>query len=212
GVYHYEYAVFNQNMDRAVRAFSVPLGGAAVSNVGFHAPPQHPGWSHDGTSGNLGFSSAPWNWSSSSGSLEWSTETFAQNPNANAIRWGTMYNFRFETDRPPQTVQATIGFFKTGEPITVEVMAPSGPAMASATVSGRVLSSGGFGVSSARVTITDGNVVHTAITNGFGFYSFPTVTMGGTYTVSVTAKRYTYAPQQVVVNGNISGVDFLPSP
>src|SRR5690606_1020281 len=130
---------------------------------GFHAPPQHPGWSNDGTSGSQGFSSAAWDWSSSSGSLEWATETFAQNPNANAIRWGTMYNFRFETDRPPQTVQATIGFYKTGEPITVQVVGPSGPAVASAVVSGRVMSPNGFGVSNARVTITDGNVVLSAI-------------------------------------------------
>ena len=47
--------------------------------------------------------------------LTWSTETFAQNPNANAIRFGTMYNFRFDSNRPPQTANATIGFFKTGE-------------------------------------------------------------------------------------------------
>jgi hypothetical protein len=213
GVYHYEYAVFNQNMDRAVRAFSVPLSGAAVSNVGFHAPPQHPGWTFDGTDGNQGFSNEPWNWSSSSGSLEWSTDTFAQNPNANAIRWGTMYNFRFESDRPPQNAEATIGFYKTGEPITVQVLAPSGPAVASATVSGRVMSSGGFGVYGARVTISDGSGnVRSAITGPFGFYSFPNVALGGTYTVAVGAKWYTYTPQVVEVNGNISGLDFLPAP
>ena len=45
GVWHYEYAVYNQDLDRAIQSFSVPLGcGIAVSNLGFHAPPQHPGW------------------------------------------------------------------------------------------------------------------------------------------------------------------------
>ena len=34
--------------------------------------------------------------------MTWSTETFATNQNANAIRWGTLYNFRFDADRPPQ--------------------------------------------------------------------------------------------------------------
>ena len=26
GVWHYEYAVYNQNLDRAIQSFSVPLG------------------------------------------------------------------------------------------------------------------------------------------------------------------------------------------
>ena len=42
GVYHYEYAIYNQNLDRAVQSFSVPLGsGVTVSNLGFHAPLNH---------------------------------------------------------------------------------------------------------------------------------------------------------------------------
>ena len=57
--------------------------------------------------------------------MNWSTETFAQNQNANAIRWGTMYNFRFDSNRPPQAASATIGFFKTGAPITVAIQAPA---------------------------------------------------------------------------------------
>ena len=39
GVWHYEYAVYNENLDRAIQSFSVPLGpGITVSNIGFHAP------------------------------------------------------------------------------------------------------------------------------------------------------------------------------
>ena len=51
-------------------------------------------------------------------SITWSTETFAQNQNANAIRWGTLYNFRFDADQPPQQTNATVGYFKTGSPMT----------------------------------------------------------------------------------------------
>lgn len=126
GVWHYEYAIYNQNLDRAIRSFSVPVGTADISNIGFHAPPQHPGWANDGTANSAGFSSQPWaSMVEAPGDLTWSTETLAQNPNANAIRWGTMYNFRFDSTSAPQTATATIGFFKTGEPITVEVQAPS---------------------------------------------------------------------------------------
>jgi hypothetical protein len=126
GVWHYEYALYNQNLDRSIQSFSVPLGsGITVSNFGFHAPPNHPGWANDGTQGDAGYSNAPWVFSQSSTSLNWSTETFAQNQNANAIRWGTLYNFRFDSNRPPLATNATVGFFKAGAPITVAIQGPA---------------------------------------------------------------------------------------
>jgi hypothetical protein len=77
------------------QSFSVPLSfGANISNIGFHAPPQEPGWANDGTLNNQGYSSTPWAVTQTADSITWSTETFAQNQNANAIRWGTLYNFR----------------------------------------------------------------------------------------------------------------------
>ena len=56
--------------------------------------------------------------------MTWNTETFATNQNANAIRFGTLYNFRFDADQPPQTANATVGFFKTGSPMMVAIQAP----------------------------------------------------------------------------------------
>jgi len=128
GLWTYEYALYNQNLDRAIQAFSVPLpAGVNLENIGFHAPPQHPGWAHDGTVGDVGYSSTPWDVTQTADSISWNTETFAQNPNANAIRWGTLYNFRFVADRPPVTTTATVGFFKTGSPTSVEIQAPGRP-------------------------------------------------------------------------------------
>ena len=126
GVWHYEYAIFNMNLDRAIQSFEVSFGGmpAPIENIGFHAPPQHPGWPNDGTVGDSGYSSTPWAVENVGSSVTWSTETLAQNPNANAIRWATLYNFRFDSTAAPVLDQATIGFFKTGSPITVEVMVP----------------------------------------------------------------------------------------
>jgi hypothetical protein len=129
GVWHYEYALYNENLDRAIQSFSVPLGfGANISNIGFHAPPQEPGWTNDGTLNNLGYSSTPWDVTQTVDSITWNTETFAENQNANAIRWGTLYNFRFDADQPPQSANATVGFFKTGSPIMVATQGPSGGA------------------------------------------------------------------------------------
>ena len=127
GVYHYEYAVYNYNLDRSIQSFSVPLGaGANLSNIGFHAPPQEPGWANDGTFNNQGYSSTPWAVTQASDSITWNSETFAQNQNANAIRFGTLYNFRFDADQPPQSASATVGFFKTGSPMMVAIQAPVG--------------------------------------------------------------------------------------
>jgi hypothetical protein len=126
GIWHYEYAIHNQNLDRSVQSFSVPLGcGITVSNTGFHAPPNHPGFPNDGTVGSAGFSNAAWSPNQILESLTWNTQTLAQNPNANAIRFGTMYNFRFDANRPPQDVMATVGFLKTGAPITVAIQGPA---------------------------------------------------------------------------------------
>jgi len=123
GVWHYEYAIYNENLDRAIQSFAVPMG-RRIRNIGFHAPPQEPGWANDGTVGNTGYSSTPWTSAVTGGSQTWSCETLAQNPNANAIRWGTLYNFRFDSNRPPQDDFAVIGFFKTGAPIMAPIQAP----------------------------------------------------------------------------------------
>ena len=124
GVWQYEYAIYNQNLDRGIQSFSVPggCGFGTPTNLEFHAPLNHPGIADDGTVGNAGYSNAPWTPSTGPDLASWSTETFAQNPNANALRWGTLYNFRFRAGTPPTPVNATIGFFKTGAPIFVPVL------------------------------------------------------------------------------------------
>jgi hypothetical protein len=125
GFWHYEYAIYNQNLDRGIQSFSVPVGCATlINNDGFHAPPNHPGWANDGTQGNAGYSNAAWAFTQASTILTWSSETFAQNQNANALRWGTLYNFRFDSDRPPIFRAALIGFFKTGTASGAGILAP----------------------------------------------------------------------------------------
>jgi len=128
GVWHYEYAIYNENLDRGIQSFEVVYPGfpPALTNVGFHSPPQEPGWANDGTFNNQGYSSTQWTFTQTFPSATWNCETFAQNQNANAVRWGTLYNFRFDSTAEPATSTANIGFFKTGSPITVQIQAPFG--------------------------------------------------------------------------------------
>jgi hypothetical protein len=128
GTWHYEYALYNMNLDRSLSAFVVPVGaGANISNVGFYAPAQHPGWANDGT-GGTGLSGSAWTSQITGGNIEWRTQSFATNPNANAIRWGTLYNFRFDSDQPPQNVDATVETFKIVGSVSVATQGPQAAA------------------------------------------------------------------------------------
>ncbi len=208
GVWHYEYAIYNQNLDRGIQSFSLPMGtGVALTNIGFHAPPQQPGWSGDGTFNNLGYSSTAWSSVKNAGDFNWSTETLAQNQNANAIRWGTLYNFRFDANAEPQMRLVTIGFFKNGSPITALIQVPT----IGVTISGRVFN-GERGVTNAHVIVTDGNgFVATATADRFGNYHVDNVPAGGMYTVSAVQRRFNFDAQTIAVNDNVSSVNFIPA-
>ncbi|MCY2960179.1 MAG: hypothetical protein NTY35_08435 [Planctomycetota bacterium] len=115
GTWHYEYAVYNMNSDRAAGGFSVPVGpGISVTNFGFKDVHHHSGEP---------YSTVDWSTSNSAGQLTWSTQTFAQNANANAVRWGTLYNFRFDANVGPQNGNATLTYFKPGSPTAASVVA-----------------------------------------------------------------------------------------
>ena len=133
GVWHYEYAVFNMKLDRAIQSFSVPVGpGVNISKMPVsRAASNSPASRMMARWGDAGYSSTPWCYVDNITDLKffitWSTETFATNQNANAIRWGTLYNFRFDADQVLNFTNATVGFFKTGfSPAGVVVQAPGG--------------------------------------------------------------------------------------
>ncbi|MEP6788112.1 MAG: carboxypeptidase-like regulatory domain-containing protein [Acidobacteriota bacterium] len=211
GLWHYEYAIYNQNLDRAIQSFSLPMGaGVTLSNVGFHAPPQQPGWTFDGTVGNTGYSALPWAQTQTPTAVTWSSETFAQNQNANAVRWGTLYNIRFDSNRPPTALNATVGFLKTGAPITVAVQAPSTPAF-NVTISGQVLTQDNRGLRNATVILSDSQGTQRVITttSALGFYSFDNVLTGDTYTIAVRSKLYRFNSFTFPLSDNLTNVNFV---
>lgn len=214
GVWHYEYAIYNQILDRGIGSFSVPTGsGVTISNIGFHAPPQHPGWSADGTNGNTGFASTPWTGVQTGSAVTWGTDSFAADPNANAIRWGTLYNFRFDSNRPPQTVNATVGFYKTGAPIQIAVQGPSPAVAANFSISGRVLSATGQPVRNATVTIDNlSGQTWTMTTGSLGTYGFDNLPVGPMYRLTASAKRNRFTPVDTTPTGNVTNFDLQANP
>ena len=105
GMWHYEYAVGNQNSDASIGAFSVPCpSGATVTNIGFHDVAYRDG---DGI-GNVNIDGTDWPGVFSNGAVTWTSVPFATNANGNAIRWGTVYNFRFDASVPPAAPNTTV--------------------------------------------------------------------------------------------------------
>ena len=88
-----------------------------------------------------------------------------------------------------------------------------GPAAASVAVSGRVFTPRGRGLKNARVLLTDSNGnSRSALTSTFGHYRFDNVESGQTVIVSVSSRRYQFAPQVVTVTDQITGLDFHAEP
>ena len=129
GIWHYEYAIYNQCSHRSAGMFEVPVpSGVTVSDLGFNSVPYYNG---DGEM-NVNRSNAPWATDTTGNKVQWYTQTMAENINANAIRWGTMYNFRFRANTPPNEGNATIGLWRPAvgiEPTSVSarVRLPSMP-------------------------------------------------------------------------------------
>jgi hypothetical protein len=113
GSWHYEYALFNWRSGRGVRSFGVPVGQANLTNIGFHDVDQDPG--------------NDWTVSQAGGRIEWSTSTWASDPSANALRHHTLYNFRFDADRPPVDALALSDIFAPGiaASFSMETRAPA---------------------------------------------------------------------------------------
>jgi len=118
GMWHYEYALQNLNSDRCAQSFTIQFPtSATVSNIGFHDVDHHSGEP---------LAITDWVYSTVfPGFLTWSTQTYSQNVSANALRWGTLFNFRFDSDARPETVNTVqIGLFKPGTPTSLTVAAP----------------------------------------------------------------------------------------
>ncbi|CAN5510595.1 hypothetical protein BH10ACI1_BH10ACI1_03810 [soil metagenome] len=89
---------------------------------------------------------------------------------------------------------------------------PFAPLAASVSVSGRVTTASGRGISGARVTLTDYHgETRTTLTGSFGYYRFDDVQVGETYIFEITHKRFQFASQVVTVNEEIEELNFAPT-
>lgn len=114
----------------------------------------------------------------------------------------------FGSNNPPGAT-----FNTAGVPDTYgwELSQTTVPTAGGVTVSGRVTTADGRGITAAKISLTDpeGNV-QTAVTDRRGEFSFADVTAGKTYVITAASRRYTFEqPSQVItVTDQITGIDF----
>lgn len=84
------------------------------------------------------------------------------------------------------------------------------PTAASVSVGGQLMSAEGQSIGNEIVVLTNSTGVSRSVrSNSFGFYQFEGVAAGETYTVSVTSKRYTFAPQVVSVTESVTALNLF---
>lgn len=131
GVWHYEYALYNMNSDRAFDAFTVAVSASLnVTNIGFHDVSYHDG---DGYNSNtttpVTFDGTDWPGVRSGAQVAWNMVPATPIENSNALRWATLYNFRFDCNSPPTNGNVVVSLFKAlaGQPddVTVATVIPA---------------------------------------------------------------------------------------
>ncbi len=94
GMWHYEYVVYNHDLDRQVDEFTIPVPvGTVVQNIGFRDIDQ------DGAN--------QWSSNFANGEIKWSTTV-------NPLKYSSVFNFRFDADVPPMASVAAMSPFKAG--------------------------------------------------------------------------------------------------
>jgi len=86
------------------------------------------------------------------------------------------------------------------------------PTAAAVSVSGRISTAGGNGISNVVITLTDSNGnIRTTRSSTFGYYQFDEIEAGETYIISVVSKRFSFSqPSQIISTiEDAVNVDFI---
>lgn len=86
------------------------------------------------------------------------------------------------------------------------------PTAANVSISGRVLSPNGAGLTNAVVSLTDREgITRSTRTSSFGYYRFDEVAVGQTIVIGVRSKQFQFESRVIAVQEDLADVDFMPS-
>jgi hypothetical protein len=122
GGWRYEYALYNMSCDAGIGRLWVSARGSAPANIGFHDVAYTDG---DGEN-NVTRDGTDWPgaYEPLSGRISWEAVPYSTNPNGNGLLWGTLYNFRFDSPRPPITWLVGVSQWKTSAGVYLEAQVP----------------------------------------------------------------------------------------
>ena len=85
-----------------------------------------------------------------------------------------------------------------------------GPVAANVSVAGRVTTSDGLGLRNAIVTVTGADgIKRTATTSSFGYFRVDELEAGSTVVVTVSSKRYIFAPRVITLSDEITELEIV---
>ncbi|MEP6944915.1 MAG: carboxypeptidase regulatory-like domain-containing protein, partial [Acidobacteriota bacterium] len=88
-----------------------------------------------------------------------------------------------------------------------------GSTAAGVSVTGRVLTAGGNGLTNAYVILSGINgTSRRAMTSAFGYFRFDDVEAGGTYILNVDSKRFSFTPRSISVDDELTNVELVAVP
>ena len=112
--------------------------------------------------------------------------------------------------------QSVAGNALSGSPFAVTSgfwnFSPLAPTAASVSIGGRVRTADGRGIRNVFVRLTaPSGETRSALTTPFGYYRFNEISVGETYIISVSAKRFTFRQPTIVraVFEEVSDLDFV---
>ncbi|MBX3243307.1 MAG: carboxypeptidase regulatory-like domain-containing protein [Acidobacteria bacterium] len=126
-------------------------------------------------------------------------------------------NFTWNVPNTP-TTQARIrvreiGFIQPSGISSANFVISLAPSSAPVTVSGRVVDLFGRGIGNVHLRIDNGHGrTSTVRTNPFGYYQFSGLSAGTGYVLSPSHKQYRFSPINLLLNDNMTDVNFSPMP
>ncbi|HEV7698748.1 MAG TPA: ExeM/NucH family extracellular endonuclease, partial [Pyrinomonadaceae bacterium] len=115
---------------------------------------------------------------------------------------------------PPRVVFQPASPYRAADhdPVVVGIFF-SAPTAAHVSVSGRVLTTGGYAIKGARVILTGpDDVPMVALTNSFGYYNFDAIESGHGYSARVVSKGWTFQSRIISVIDTLADEDFVANP
>jgi hypothetical protein len=123
---------------------------------------------------------------------------------------GVTFTTRLYTINLATGAATNVGTINTGSSAFSGFAAAASPTAAGVSVSGRVMTADGRGLTNATVLMTNSmGEVLIARTGRRGVFMFDEIAPGDSYVVSVSSRSFSFEPQVITITDNVTNLDFV---